>query len=185
MKENIFRIVSILLIIAIGLYSAVAQNNPTRLVIVLPLVAVLITFLLFLFAVGQVEQRINQSLDRRLPPIEHLEKREDVENQTVKLVTRAADFIIATGGRSRNTEYLKAIEDKILRDLEYWRFIYEDEITHAMCKHIISVVGKDKVFIRQIKGREYGNMLIVDGGLIMGTTGPWPWWSDGYQYPER
>src|SRR3989442_12161 len=162
MKENILRIVSILLVIAIGLYSAIAQNNATRLVIILPLMAVLITFLLFLSATRQVEHRINESLDRRLPPIEHIENRKDVEAQTVKLVERASDFIIATGGRSRNKDYLKSIESKVAHDVSYWRFIYDEEITHAMCEHIVAIVGQPNVFVRQIKGREYGNMLVVD-----------------------
>jgi hypothetical protein len=168
MKESLFRIVSILLIIAVGLYSTIAQANPTRLVIVLPLVSVLITFLLFLHAVAEVERKINQSLDRRLPPTEHLENRQEVERETVKLVEHAADFIIATGGRSRNKSYLKSIENKLTSgEVPYWRFVYDEEITHDMCEHLSAVLGKPNVFIRQIKDRDYGNMLVVDSGFIV------------------
>jgi hypothetical protein len=167
-KENLPTIVSILLAIALAIYSSIAQKNASQLVIILPLIAVLIAFLLFLSVISRAEARINQSLDKRLPATEHLEARQEVERELTKLVESTTDFIIATGGRSRNKTYLKSIESKLdSDDLIYHRFIYQEEITHDMCEHLCAILNKSNVYIRQIKEQEYGNILVVKSGFLI------------------
>jgi len=172
-RDTLLLIISILIMVAFGAYTAIVGTNPGSLVFSLPLVSILTVFLLFLYLMAKAEKRLSQSLDRRLPQLEYMETRAEVEIETMKLAEEADEFIVATGGRSRNQEYLKVIERKVRSgDVTYWRLIFNERITHEVCEHLRSILPLPNVMIGQIEDRGYGSMLVVDNGLIIALPVP-------------
>jgi len=172
-RDTLLLIISILIMVAFEAYTAISGGNPSRLVFSLPLVSILTAFLLFLYLMAKAEKRLSQSLDRRLPQLEYMESRNEVEIEITKLTEQADEFIVATGGRSRNQEYLKVIEHKVRSgDVTYWRLIFDEQITHEVCEHIRSILSLPNVMIGQIESKGYGNMLVVDAGFIIALPVP-------------
>jgi len=172
-RDTFLVIVSILIMVVFETYTAISRGDPSRLVLSIPLVSILTTFLLFLHLIAKAEKRLTQSLERRLPELVYMESRKEVEVETTKLAEQANEYIIATGGRSRNQEYLKAIEHKVRSgEITYWRLIFDEQLTHEVCEHICSLLSLPNVMIGQIENRGYGNMLVVDTGLIIALPVP-------------
>jgi hypothetical protein len=139
-RDTLLLIISILIMVAFEAYTAISGSNPGKLVLSLPLVSILTTFLLFIYLISKAEQRLSQTLDRRLPVFEYIDSRKEVEIEITQLAGQASELIVATGGRSRNREYLQVIEHKVRSgDLTYWRLIYNRPITHEMCEHIFQL----------------------------------------------
>ena len=172
-RDTLLLIVSILIMVAFEAYTAISGGNPNRLVFSIPLVSILTTFLLFLYLTAKAEKRLSQSLERRLPALVYMDSRKEVETETTNLAEQADEFIVSTGGRSRNPEYLKAIEHKVRSgDVTYWRLILDEQITHELCEHLCSILSLPNVMIGQIEDRGYGNMLVVDTGFIIALPVP-------------
>lgn len=172
-RETIILIVTILIVICIEVYLIVTVHTPTEYVYLVPIVSILLVFLIFLFVVSKAEARLNRSLDQRLPPIEYLETRKEVEIETTKLAEQANDFILATGERSRNSEYMAVIENKIgATNLPYWRLVYGGPITHELCQHICKVLHLPNVVVTQVVKEDYGDMLVIDAGFMIALPLP-------------
>lgn len=172
-RDTVLVIISILLMVALGAYTTIAGTDPGRLIFSLPLVSILTVFLLFLYLMVKAEKRLTQSLDRRLPQLEYMETRAEVEIETIKLAEAANEFIVATGGRSRNQEYLKVINRKVTTsEMPYWRLIFDERITHEVCEHLCSIVSLSTVMIGQIEDGGYVSMLVVDTGFIIALPMP-------------
>jgi hypothetical protein len=121
----------------------------------------------------KAEKRMIQSLDQRLPALEYFEKKKRVDQATAKLAKQAEEFILATGSRSRNKKYLKVIERKVIKDdVPYWRIILGTRISHGLCEHLTLLLENSNVLIRQIEDMSYGNLLIVDTGVIIALPIP-------------
>jgi hypothetical protein len=139
----------------------------------LPLLAVVIIALVFISLAANAEDRFTRELDKRLPQISYLNSRKDVELTTLELVERSNEFIVGTGGRSRNQDYLKAIERRVCEGkVLYWRILYEEEITHELCEHLCRLISLPNVTIAQVKDTAYGNMTITDNGFVMALPVP-------------
>ncbi len=185
-RDNFLLIISILIAIVISVFTVIGGADPNILIIVLPLVSVLIVFLISIYLMGKVEKRLSQSLNRRLPEARYLESRSEVEIETTKLAEQADEYIVATGGRSRNQKYLKVIENKVRTgELTYWRLILNERITHEMCEHLCSVLSMPNVMTGQIDDRGYGNILVVDTGFIIALPVPGHGGLMGIKIPNR
>ncbi len=166
-RDNILLMVSIIIVIGIGIYTPLVEGEPERLILTLPLLSILLIASLMLYFIATAETRFYDSLNRRLPPIEHLEKKDEVEYESVQLVKSAEHFIVATGGKSRNLEYLNTISKKVKSGhVNYWRILFGYEITHEMCEHLIVLLNVPGVSIGRTDDQSYDHMLVTDSGYI-------------------
>jgi len=166
-RDNLLLLLSIIITIGIGIYSLLIQGNPERLTLILPLISILLVSVIMLYFIASAETRLKSTLDRRLPPLEHLENKDDVDYELVRLARTAKRFIVATGGRSRNVEYLKVIKQKVESgQVNYWRILFGSGITHEMCEHLTSLLGMPGVQIGQIDEPLYDHMLVTDSGYL-------------------
>ena len=160
-------ILGILVAIAVAVFQSIGWER------LLPLLAVVVLALIFLSLVVNTEDRITQEIDKRLPKLSYLDKRKEVELASLELVERASEFVIATGGRSRNIEYLKLIEKKVYDgEVLYWRIIYNEILTQELCDHLCTVISLPNASIAQIKDTAYGNMIITDDGMLVALPVP-------------
>jgi hypothetical protein len=61
-RDTLLLIISILIMVAFEAYTAISGSNPGKLVLSLPLVSILTTFLLFIYLISKAEQRLSQPL---------------------------------------------------------------------------------------------------------------------------
>ena len=166
-KGTIGLILAILIAISVAAFQSIGWER------LLPLIAVVILGLIFLSIVINTEDRIKQEIDRRLPKISYLDNRKEVELASFDLVEHASEFVVATGGRSRNIEYLKLIEKKVSDGkVLYWRIIYDEVLTKELCDHRCRVIPQPNASITQIMDTAYGNMIITDVGLLIALPVP-------------
>ncbi len=170
-RQAIFFLVNILLIVGLGIYSYVAEREPNRFILVIPLALIVIISLLFLYLIVDAETRLYRVLDRKLPTVEYLTKY-DVEKDLEILAKRAEGFIVATGGASHNAPYLKAIEQRVKSGVPYWRVLFSEPITAEMCDHLSSLVCAENVSITKLEKSAYISILAVDHGYIIALPVP-------------
>jgi len=172
-RDTILLIAGLLVTLLFGLYSAFTSSDSARAVLFLPLVSVLLSFVLLLHLVAEAEARLQRSLDRRLPVIEYLESKDQVEKELRGLAASARTFVAATGGRGDDLAYLSAIAEKAqCGDIDYWRILLSEEITHEMCEHIRSLLPLSNVSVSRVSNSDYGNMLVVDSGFLVAMPVP-------------
>lgn len=166
-KGTLGLILGTLVAVGVSIFQSVGWEK------LLPLLAVVIIALVFISLAANAEDRFTRELDKRLPQISYLDSRKDVELTTLDLVERSTEFIVGTGGRSRNQDYLKAIERRVREGkVLYWRILYEEEITHELCEHLCQLISLPNVTIAQVKDTAYGNMTITDNGFVMALPVP-------------
>ena len=166
-KGTLGLILTILVAVGVLIFQSVGWER------ILPLLAVIIIALVFISLAANTEERFTNELDKRLPQISYLNSRKDVELTILDLVERSTEFIVGTGGRSRNQDYLKAIERRVCEgQVLYWRILYEEKITHELCEHICKLISLPNVTIAQIKDTAYGNMTISDNGFVIALPVP-------------
>jgi len=160
-------IIGVLVAIAVAIFQSIGWDR------VLPLLSVVVFALIILNIVISTEDRITQTIDNRLPKLSYLDERKEVELSTLELVENASEFIIATGGRSKNIEYLSAIEKKVQNEgVLYWRIIFNEKITRELFEHFKNIISQPNVTIAQIVDTSYGNMIITDRGMLMALPVP-------------
>ncbi len=168
-KGTLGLIIGVLVAIGIAVFQSIGWER------LLPLLSVVVLALIFLSLVVNAEDRITQEIDKRLPQLLYLDKRREVEIASRELVEMASEFVVATGGRSRNREYLKLIEEKVQEGrLLYWRIVYDEVLTQELCDHLCSVISFPNASVAQIKDTAYGNMIITDKGFLMALPVPVP-----------
>ena len=166
-KGTLGLILGILVAVGVSIFQSVGWEK------LLPLLAVVIIALVFISLAANAEDRFTIELDKRLPRISYLDSRKGVELTTLDLVERSIEFIVGTGGRSRNRDYLKAIERRVREGkVLYWRILYEEEITHELCEHLCGLISFPNVTVAQVKDTAYGNMTITDNGFVMALPVP-------------
>lgn len=166
-KGTLGLIIGILVAIGVAVFQAIGWER------LLPLLAVAVLALVFLSLVVNAEDRITHEIDKRLPQLSYLEKRGEVELTSRQLVEQATEFVVATGGRSRNSEYLQLIEIKVREGrILYWRIIYDEILTKELVEHLCSVISLPNVSVAQIKDTSYGNMILADSGALLALPVP-------------
>lgn len=170
-REDFLLIVDIILIVGLGIYSYIIEQEPNKFNLVIPLMLILVVFFLFLYLIAKAEARLNQSLNRKLPTVEYMTK-DDVEKDLENLAKKASKFIATTGGASRNKDYLKAIEQKVKSGVPYWRVIFNEPISREMCEHLCALVSLQNVSISKIEKGGYSNISAVEQGYIIALPVP-------------
>jgi hypothetical protein len=185
-RDTVIVVISILILIAFQTYSAISTGNPNNLIFTIPLISILTVFLLFIYIVSKAEKRINQSLASRLPEIQYLENKEEVDRELEKLAETAEDFIVATGSKSHNKKYLNIIEKKVsMGEISYWRLLLDDKITHELCEHIQKLIKTPNVTIGIVTDKGYGNLLVVDDGALIALPIPGQGGLMGIKIPNK
>jgi hypothetical protein len=171
-------VASILIALAFQIYQTIrVGRGPQTLgnvALTLPLVAILILFLLFSYSTKKLEMRLNQTLERRLPAVEYLETRVEVELENYRLVEKAREVIVATGGKSRAHDYLAKIEDKCRsEEVTYWRLLFEEQsITHEMCSHLRRLLSLSNFVVAVSREDGLGNLVVTEQGMILALPMP-------------
>jgi hypothetical protein len=92
-----------------------------------------------------------------------------VNRVLIEAINEAQGFLFTTGGRSRESEYLNAISQKIIKNkIKYYRVILGNHIHEIFYKHLNSLFSSNisDIFIGYIKDEKYGNMLVTDKKVI-------------------
>lgn len=153
---------------ALGIYGVIAAGDDDRAILFIPLVAVAFGFIVFWLLLDRLDSRLNESLDRRLPPVEYLAERADVELELTRLVERADAFVVVVGGRSRNSQYLQTIETKVeTGSTAYWRLLMAGQpISHEICEHVRRLLPVAEAEIRVIDRPGYTQVTLTDAGFL-------------------
>ena len=141
-----------------------------------PFVLLIALYLLVERALGQHKREVRQIVESHLPGQYFITDPNRLAIEMSSTVKRADKFIAATGGRSRNKEYLDAIESKVLQkqDIEYFRVILGDHIHHELHAHLERLYGRSNVRIRWHKKEIYGNILATEDRVILPYADPRP-----------
>jgi hypothetical protein len=161
-------VVGVLIAVGLGSYGLIAASKSERVVLWAAPLAVIIAYLLVYQLLDRFEGRFTRSLDSRLPPVEYLEVRHEVEAALTRLVRAAQQYVVAVGGRSRNSDYLSGIEAKVHEaEIRYWRLLLDGQpITHQMCEHLRRLLTNADVVIAAIPNRGYAQVTVTDAGFV-------------------
>lgn len=166
-KGSLGLVLGIMVAVAVAVFQSIGWER------VLPLVAVAILALVFLNLIANAEDRLTRELQSRLPQISYIEKREEVELAMCRLAERASEFIVTSGGKSRNIQYLRTIEQKSFEgQIFYWRILYDKDITEELYNHLSRVISLPNVTIVHVGDDSYNNMTLADTGAILALPVP-------------
>jgi hypothetical protein len=113
---------------------------------------------------------VQKTIESRLPGIELIRGKQQVEAELTKTASEAKRFIIATGGKSRIKTYLDTITRKASdENVPYTRIIFGGYIHHELCTHLCSVVGQSRVRIAHAPDEKSGTALVTENALIFTT----------------
>ncbi|MFC1981800.1 hypothetical protein ACFLVN_06140, partial [Chloroflexota bacterium] len=143
----------------------------------MPLVLLVALFLLIIWALGRHRREVSYILETHLPTARFI-----INNprllvaEMVTTINEADEFIMATGGRAREDKYLKAIENKILKNqrIEYWRVMLGERIHHRLHLHLEKLFGCPNVHIKRHKQEIYGHILVSEERVILFFADPQP-----------
>jgi len=156
-----------LVLIVLTVYSALSEQSVENLVYTLPLAAIVLSFLSCVYLFARHDRRIHEALDRRLPPLEYLETRDEVHKALSDLARQSDRFIVATGGRATHQPYLSAIEEKLQHgDVSYWRILFEEQVSTDISTHLERVIGHPNSSIARVIERRYNDVLVTDKGVV-------------------
>jgi hypothetical protein len=156
-----------LVLILFAVYGALTEQSVEKLVYTLPLAASLLSFLAFLYLFARHERHLLEALDRRLPPLEYLETREEVHNALTDLAQQAESFIVATGGRATHAPYLEAIEEKLGSGrVSYWRILFDEPVSSDIATHLAHIVSLPNASLARVTNHRYNDVLVTDKGVI-------------------
>lgn len=165
--DSILFAAQFLVLILLTIYGALAEQSLDKLVYTLPLAAILLGFLCCLYLFARQERNLLEALDRRLPPLEYLETREEVHNALTDLARQAESFIVATGGRATHVPYLEAIEKRLEGGgVSYWRIIFDEPVSPDISAHLSRVVALSNSSVARVIGRRYNDVLVTDRGVV-------------------
>lgn len=165
--DTVLFLAQFLVLIALTLYGALTEQSVDKLVYALPLAAVFLSFLGYLYFFARQERHLREALDRRLPPLEYLETREEVHTALTDLVRQAESFIVATGGRATHRPYLEAIENELERGtVSYWRILFDEPVSSDIAAHLVRVIESPNSSVARVMGRRYNDVLITDNGIV-------------------
>jgi hypothetical protein len=171
-------VASILIALVFQIYQTIkVGRGPQTLgnvALILPLLAILIAFLLFTYSAKRAEIRLTETLERRLPAVEYLETRIEVELENYRLVEKAKEVIVATGGKSRAEDYLTKIEEKCrAEEVTYWRLLFDEQpISHQMCGHLRNLMSLPNVVVAASREDGLANLVVTELGMILALPMP-------------
>ena len=143
---------------------------------VMPLILLLVIYFLITGELKKSEQRFKELLRNHLPEERFINDEKKLRAEMVFTIKKADKFIMTTGGRARDNEYLSAIEEKVLnqKDLEYWRVILGDHIHHRLHIHLEKLLKCKNAHIKWHGEERWGNILVTDDQVILLLPNPTP-----------
>jgi len=143
---------------------------------VMPLVLLAVVYFLVTGELARFERRFSGILRNHLREERFVNDANRLRVEMIAAVRKADKFIMTTGGRARDEEYLSAIEKKVLApgDLEYWRVILGDHIHHGLHIHLVKLYNYNNVHIRWHKEEILGNILVTEDQVILPLASPTP-----------
>ena len=91
----------------------------------------------------------------------------------IKIIKLADQYIMCTGGISRQEKYLKAIEMKVKKKMEYWRVFAGPEITEEMYIHLRQVFLNKNVHVGLLdNGTIYTHVMVTEDVAIVALPDP-------------
>lgn len=171
-------IVSIILIVVLGLIGLGLGISSSNLLeffsFMMPLLLIILLIFIFIRIYLEFEKKIIVAVESRLPG-KFINQKKVLEVEMVALVENAQEFIYATGGRSKEKEYLKAIEKKVKSGkIEYRRIILGNKITHELHLHLEKIIELQNVYIYRRPEEFFGFMSITDTEVILPLADPRP-----------
>lgn len=140
---------------------------------------IMVLYILSLAIVGKkIVDNMATTLDTRLPSPQVVFENEDMaREEIVKVVNGANEFIAATGGISRVTAYLNAIEQKLNQPkILYRRVLLGDKITKEMCQHLCRILTapdlRNKTIICRHRRIDLGYFTTTDAGWFAFMPSP-------------
>lgn len=156
-----------LVLSVLTVYGALSEQSVGKLVYTLPLAAILLSFLSCVYLFARQDRRVRDALDRRLPPLEYLETREEVHTALTDLARDADRFIVATGGRATHKPYLEAIEKQLDSGVVcYWRILFDEQVSSDIASHLERVIDSPTSSVARVGARRYNDVLVTDKGVV-------------------
>jgi hypothetical protein len=93
--------------------------------------------------------RLEELLKIHASEIIYIEGTKTVDFEFLRAIEEAQRIIMTTGGKSRNAEYLAAIEKRLIENenIEYWRLILTKKITSIVYEHLSKIIGRNGIYI--------------------------------------
>jgi len=141
-----------------------------------PCVLLVALFLLMMGALGRHRREIARILKNHLPELRFINEAQRLNTEMIRIVKDSNDYIVTTGGRARNDEYLSAIEKKISENdrIEYWRVVLGEYIHHRLHQHLERLFERPNANIRWHAREIYGNILASENEVLLPLADPVP-----------
>lgn len=188
MLKRVSLILSDLLLVVIGAYSIVIAvrsmvEPPTTLAGLAGVLAALLSAIGLLLIAAALERRLRlDTLARRFdalakavaPTAIYLSDRHGVIRALTEAVNASRDRILAMGARSSAVDYLRAIEDAVIRrEVAYHRVVNGDYIFHAFHEHLIKMLPRENVFVAWTPFEKFGNITVADTDCVIAFPSPY------------
>ena len=139
----------------------------------LPTILLIIFYILLYRRTATFEDSIKKILETHIPDIVYIETQETIKTEFTNAVNNAEKFIMATGGRAKDKDYLSAIEDNLeKKDIEYYRILFGKKISRELQDHLSKIIGRDGVYISHTQRELSPTLLITENIAFIGLPEP-------------
>ncbi|MGO9960992.1 MAG: hypothetical protein ACLP50_34290 [Solirubrobacteraceae bacterium] len=157
-----------------GVYGLVAEDRADKAARFLPLLAVGLVFAIVLLVLNRQADRLDATLERRLPATEYVESRAALESILLRAVEAAGEYVVAVGGRSRNSPYLAAIERRVLGgEIAYWRLLLGGQhVTREVEQHLRRLTDVPRAHVATLVDVGYAQMTVTESEIVIALPVP-------------
>ena len=139
----------------------------------LPAVLLLLLYKLINRRTATFESTVKELLEAHIPNIVFIQGVDAIMEEFTKAINDAERYIMATGGRAKMEEYLRAIEDRITKnDLEYYRILFGKKIPKELMEHLLRLVGKQGVYLSHTQREMSPTLLVTEKVAFIGLPEP-------------
>lgn len=127
----------------------------------IPVVLLVILYLLLQKKMNKFENSVREILESRIPNISYIEDGNAITTEFINAINSAEKYIMTTGGKTRNINYLSVIKENINnKDIEYYRILFGEDISQELYNHLIDIIEKDSVYVSYTP-RELASFLLL------------------------